>query len=90
MPVQNGVPSHVIASRVGKGPQSSTLTVAPSLPSPVTTTVSVIDAPGVVSCALIWVVIAGAPRTTVVSETSAQAVSVRAIESVSSIHSRYV
>ena len=74
VPVQNGVPSQVIASRVGYGPQSATLTVAVSLPSPLTTTESVICAPGVDSCALIWVVIAGAPRTIVVSETSAQAV----------------
>ena len=59
VPVQNGVPSQVIASRDGYGPHSSTLTVAASLPSPVTTTESVICAPGVVSCALIWVVIAG-------------------------------
>ena len=68
VPVQNGVPSQVIASRVGNGPHSSTLTVAASLPRPVTTTASVICAPGAVSCALIWVVIAGAPRTTVVSD----------------------
>ena len=90
VPVQNGVPSQVIASRVGNGPHSSTLTVAASLPSPVTTTESVICAPGADSCALIWVVIAGVPRTIVVSATSAQAVCTPAIVSLSAIDSRYV
>ena len=57
-PSRTACPRSVIASRVGNGPHSSTLTVAASLPSPVTTAVSVICAPGAVSCALIWVVIA--------------------------------
>ena len=90
LPVQNGVPWHVIASRDGYGPQSSTLTVADSLPSPLTTTESVIWAPGVDSWALIWVVIVGAARTIVVSATSAQAVCTPAIVSLSAIDSRYV
>ena len=88
MPVQNGVPSQVIASRDGYGPQSATLTVAESLPSPVTTTESVIWEPGVDSWALIWVVIDGAARTIVVSDTSAQAVWTPAIVSLSAIDSR--
>ena len=78
----------MIASRVGNGPHSSTLTVAASLPSPVTTAESVICAPGAVSCALTCVVIAGAPRTTVVSAASAQAVWTPAIVSLSAIDSR--
>ena len=49
-----------------------------------------ICAPGAVSCALIWVVIFGAPRTIVVSATSAHAVWTAAIVSLSAIDSRYV
>ncbi len=90
VPVQNGVPSQRIAARVGNGPHNSTLTVAASLPSPVTTAESVIAAPGAVSCALICVVIAGVPRTIVVSATSAHGVWTPSIVSLSAIDSRYV
>ena len=62
--------------------------MAASLPSPLTTAVSVICAPGAVDWALIWVVIAGAPRTSVVSAVSPQAVCTAATESDSAIDSR--
>jgi hypothetical protein len=56
----------------------------------VITAVSRIFAPGAVCCALIWVVIAGAPRTSVVSATSPHFVSTAVTVALSAIHSRYV
>ena len=88
--VANGVPSQRIASRVGNGPHSSTLTVALRAPSPLTATLSVIDAPGAVSCALTWVVICGWPRTIVVSAVSAHGVCTGRTNSLAAIDSRYV
>ncbi len=82
------MPSQRIAARVGNGPQSSTFTVAASLPSPVTTAVSVICAPGADCCALTCVVIAGAPRITVVSAASAHAVCTPVTVGLSAIDSR--
>ena len=51
---------------------------------------SVISLPGVDSCALICVRIAGAPRTTVVSVASPHGVSTPVTVSLSAIDSRYV
>ena len=86
--VASGVPSQRIASRVGNGPHSSTFTVALSTPSPLTTTLSVIVAPGAVSSALTCVVTWGAPRTIVVSETSAHGVCTGRTNSLAAIDSR--
>ena len=90
VPVQNGSPWHVMSAGDGYGPQSSTCTVAVSRPSPETTAVSVISLPGVDSWALIWVRIAGVPRTTVVSVASPHGVSTPVTVSLSAIDSRYV
>ena len=46
VPFQAGFASQRIAARVGNGPWSSAVTVTRSTPSPVTTTLSVIVAPG--------------------------------------------
>lgn len=87
VPRHSGSPWQVVASFDGYGPQSSATTVALSAPRPVMTTVSVTWAPGAVSWALIYVVIAGDPRTTVVSETWPHVGLVSATRSVPSIHS---
>ena len=86
--VASGVPSQRIASRVGNGPHSSTFTVALSAPRPLTTTLSVIVAPGAVSSALTCVVICGRPRTIVVSAASAHGVCTARTNSLAAIDSR--
>ena len=80
----------VIASRVAYGPHSSTFTVAVSTPSPPTSTLSVMVAPGFASCALTCVASVGVPVTTVVSTASPHAVSAGRTSSVSGIDSTYV
>ena len=84
------MPSQRIASGEANGPQSSTCTVAASLPSPDTSAVSWICEPGAVSWALTCVATAGAPRTIVVSAASPHAVCVPATSALSAIDSRYV
>ena len=86
--VARGVPSQRIASRVGNGPHSSTFTVALSAPRPLTTTLSVIAWPVLVTCALTCVVTCGCPRTIVVSATSAHGVSTGRTNSLAAIDSR--
>ena len=88
--VAYGVPVQAIASGVGNGPHSSTSTVADRLPSPVTATASVIDAPGAVRWALTCVRTDGVPMTTVVSATSLHVVSAARTKSVAAMPSRYV
>ena len=88
--VAYGVPAQEISSVVANGPHSSTWTGALRAPSPVTTTLSVIDAPGAVYCALTWVVICGRPRTIVVSAVSAHGVCTGRTNSLAAIDSRYV
>ena len=59
VPVHTGASAHLIASRDGYGPYSAAWIVTVWPASPVTFTVSVIDEPGVVLWALIWVLSAG-------------------------------